>query len=129
MLDRYIKDYLKQNCPFSKDQHAFQEGKSTETALHALTCQIEDTLAQKEFAIGTFLDIEGAFDNIPFTAVDKTLEERGLPTCLRGWILNLLRNRRITYETFNKKTTVTPTRGTPQEFYHQPYGPLLLMSF
>lgn len=105
---------MERACPFSNEQHAFQEGKSTETALHALTTSIEESLSQKEFAMGTFLDIEGAFDNIPFTEVDKALLERGLSSSVRRWIMSLLQNRAITYETYGTKTSVTPTRGTPQ---------------
>lgn len=114
LLDRFLKDHLEITHPFSCDQHAFQEGKSTETALHAITSLIEETIAQKEFAIATFLDIEGAFDNIPFTEVDHALENRGLSPLFRKWTMSLLRDRVITYESYGTRTSVTPTRGTPQ---------------
>lgn len=114
MVDRYIKDFLSSNSPISRDQHAFQEGKSTETALHTLTTLIEESIAQKEFAICTFLDIEGAFDNTPYTAVDKSLSERRVNATVRRWTSSLLRDRNITYETYGREISVIPTRGTPQ---------------
>ena len=38
-------------------------GKSTDTALHVLVGKIEKALYNKEYALGVFLDIEGAFNN------------------------------------------------------------------
>lgn len=116
LLDRFLKDHLEITNPISCDQHAFQEGKSTETALHAFTTLIEESLAQKEIAIATLLDIVGAFGNISFTEteVDRALEDRGLCTLFRRWTMSLLRDRVITYESFGTCTSVTPTRGTPQ---------------
>jgi len=46
-------------------QHAYQAGKSTESALHQLIGRIEKALDAKEYALGIFFDIEGAFDNTP----------------------------------------------------------------
>jgi hypothetical protein len=39
-------------------QHAYLKGKLTETALHDLVYKIDGLLAQKEFALGVFLDVE-----------------------------------------------------------------------
>ena len=48
----------------SKRQFGFKKGVSTETALHKIVHKIEKRIAQKGYALGTFLDIEGAFDNV-----------------------------------------------------------------
>jgi len=42
------------------NQHAYQAGKSTDSALHTLVGKIEKALHNKEYALGVFLDIEGA---------------------------------------------------------------------
>jgi hypothetical protein len=39
------------------------KNRSTEAALHNL---VDGSLAQAEFALGVFLDVEGAFDSTPF---------------------------------------------------------------
>jgi hypothetical protein len=44
-------------------QYAHQRGRLTEATLHDLVQKIERSLNQKEFALGVFLDIDGAFDN------------------------------------------------------------------
>jgi hypothetical protein len=46
--------------PLDPNQHAYQAGKSVETALHQLVVRIERALDQQEVALGVFLDIEGA---------------------------------------------------------------------
>ena len=61
--------------PMHPRQHAYQAGKSTESALHRLVGRIEKALDAKEFAFGIFFDIEGAFDNTPCNAVRTALEE------------------------------------------------------
>lgn len=62
----------------------------------------------------TFLDIEGAFDNTPYTAVEKALSDRRVNDAVRRWTSGLLHSRIITYETYGRTISVAPTRGTPQ---------------
>jgi hypothetical protein len=63
-------------------QHAYLKGKSTEIALHDLVYKIDGSLAQKEFALGVFLDVEGVFDNISFEVIDYASE--GMDKCFWG---------------------------------------------
>jgi hypothetical protein len=55
--------------------HAYLKEKSTETALHDLVYKIDGSLAQKEFALGVFLDVEGAFDNTSFESMDDAASD------------------------------------------------------
>jgi hypothetical protein len=50
--------------PLHPNQHAYQAGKLVEMALHQLVVRIEKVLDQQETALGAFLDIEGAFNNV-----------------------------------------------------------------
>ena len=52
----------------SKKQFGFKKGTSTETALHKVIHKFEKRIAKKGYVLGTFLDIEGAFDNVSFKA-------------------------------------------------------------
>jgi hypothetical protein len=47
-----------------------QRGRSTEAALHDLVQKIEGSLNQNKFALGVFLDIDGAFDSASFGSID-----------------------------------------------------------
>jgi hypothetical protein len=51
-------------------QYAYQRSRSTVAALHHLVQKIEGSLNQREFALGVFLDIDGAFDNASFGSMD-----------------------------------------------------------
>lgn len=90
LVDRSIKEEM--NCKefLNQNQHAFQEGKSTDTALHALTSHIEMTLERKEYLIATFMDVAGAFDNITFEAVQEQLEQLGINESIIKWIKYML---------------------------------------
>ena len=65
LVDRYLRDGPLTKLPMHPRQHAYQAGKSTESALHQLIGRIEKALDAKEYALGIFFDIEGAFDNTP----------------------------------------------------------------
>jgi hypothetical protein len=52
-------------------QHAYQSGRSSETALHDLVSRNESALGHKIFALGAFLDEGGAFDNTSFEAMGR----------------------------------------------------------
>jgi hypothetical protein len=68
---------------------------STETALFQVVHRLEKSFKHKEFALGAFLDIEGAFDNTSFNAMVEAARERGLEeTCCR-WIRSMLDSRLV----------------------------------
>ena len=56
-----------------KRQFGFRKGCSTESALHKIIYTIEKRIVRKGYVMGTFLDIEGAFDNVSFQAIQTTL--------------------------------------------------------
>jgi hypothetical protein len=62
LVDRHIRDGVLTIHPLHRNQHAYQKGKSTETALHNVAARIENAIEHKDIALGAFLDIEGAFD-------------------------------------------------------------------
>jgi len=49
--------------PLHANQHAYLAGKSTDTALHNFVSKIERAAHDKQYALGVFLDIEGAFND------------------------------------------------------------------
>jgi hypothetical protein len=59
-------------------QHAYLKGKTTETALHDLVYKIDGSSAQQKFALGVFLDVEGALDNKSFASVDDAACNHGV---------------------------------------------------
>jgi hypothetical protein len=63
--------------PIHSQQHGFQRGKSTESALSETVNYIEKQIYNKRKCVGTFLDISSAFDTIKPEYVRKTLYKHG----------------------------------------------------
>jgi hypothetical protein len=57
---------LVDSFPLMKSQRVYQRSRSTKATLHDLVQKIEGRLNQKEFSLGVFLGIDGAFDNASF---------------------------------------------------------------
>ncbi|XP_047995576.1 uncharacterized protein LOC125233562 [Leguminivora glycinivorella] len=87
---------------------------STETALHNLAVRVERALESKQYALGCFFDVEGAFDRATFQAVEESLEREGIRPTLAQWIGSMLRCRSITAELGGITKTISPRRGFPQ---------------
>ena len=69
-----------------KTQFGFRRGSSTEAAVHCLTREIEKSLEAGSYALGVFLDIEGAFDNVSFSSIKESLSSVGISGLVGDWI-------------------------------------------
>jgi hypothetical protein len=86
-IERLVNSYIiagqLKSFPLMESQYTYhQSGRSTEAALHDLVQKSERSLNQKEFALGVFLDIDGAFDNVSFGSI---MDAASVIT-LRRWI-------------------------------------------
>ncbi len=45
----------------------------------------ESAIIQNKFALGVFLDIQGAFDNVSIFAVIKGMQDKNFPEVLINW--------------------------------------------
>jgi hypothetical protein len=65
-------------------QHANLKGRLTKPALHDFVYKVDGLLAQGKFALGVFLDEEGAFDITSFELMGDEVCEPGVcPNILR----------------------------------------------
>ena len=96
LIDAYIRDAVLGRHPLHVNQHAYRAGYSTETALHALVSRIEGQLEAGGYTVGSFLDIEGAFNNTPHEVICREASQRGVPDRLVCWIRRMLRRRIVT---------------------------------
>ena len=105
--------YLQCN-PLERSQHAFRAGRSTESALSEAVDTIEQAVLRTEFAMGSFMDIDGAFDNLDPAAVINGLQKKGVPCTMLEWFNSYLRGRTVTVSLKGVSGTRMLTRGTPQ---------------
>ncbi|KAL0820148.1 hypothetical protein ABMA28_005307 [Loxostege sticticalis] len=89
-------------------------GKSTETALHYVVSQAEAAIDHKEICVGTFVDIEGAFDRTTFESISKAARNHGVSITLIKWIECMLKGRIIHSDLLGDSMIVKTTRGCPQ---------------
>lgn len=66
LIDRRIREKDLIAKPLSSSQHAYRQGKGTESALHYLVTEIEKNTRNEDISLVAFIDIEGAFDNTSF---------------------------------------------------------------
>ena len=102
-------------------QYRFRAGVSTETALHEFVRRIELSLAKKKTALGIFLDIVGAFDNITHSGIADAPRELGVSSFLVHWIENLLGLRTVQVELNGKKLKREVVKGNPQDGILSPF--------
>lgn len=114
LIDRHIRDDVLKDSPLQTNQHAYQAGKSVETALHDLVYKIEGTLEHKQLAQGIFIDIEGAFDNATYESMYKAVEKRGTKSTLVRWIRLMLQHRILKTTLSNECIIMEAGKGCPQ---------------
>nr|XP_012218828.1 PREDICTED: RNA-directed DNA polymerase from mobile element jockey-like [Linepithema humile] len=96
LVDAYLRETTLWSHPLHKNQHAYRSGYFTETALHQTVAFIVKQLERKGYAVGAFLDIEGAFNNTPHEVVCEEAARRGVPMKLVEWIWGILGRRVMT---------------------------------
>ena len=100
--------------PININQHAFQKGRSTDSALSVMVEYIESALIKKKVALGAFLDVKGAFDNLTIKSIIKGLKRKAVDPIIIAWCEHFLRNRSISVTYKGSSTTKYLTKGTPQ---------------
>jgi retron-type reverse transcriptase len=76
--------------------------------------KIESGMLRKQYTLGVFLDIAGAFNNLSFESAISSMRERKFPTKIVDWYKYFLYNQESTYKLNNNSYTRKLTRGCPQ---------------
>ena len=113
-MGRYIRDRILAIKLLHSDHHASRVGRSTETALSKAVNLIEHQLNLKGFAIGTFMDIEGAFNHTSSEVIRRAMIRQGVPIAVVNWTCHMLGNRNITIAKGNTTLRGIVDAGCPQ---------------
>ena len=109
-----IENTVLKNNPISKQQHAFQKGKSCESAVSQLVDSIESAILREEYALCCQLDVQGAFDCLEPSAVIKAMKEKGIPSNISNWFSHYLSNRYVITDINGVKKPFKLQLGCPQ---------------
>jgi hypothetical protein len=120
LVDRYIRNNALRIHPLHRNQHAYQLGKSTETALHNVVTCIENAIQYKDIALGAFLHIEGAFDRTTFDTIIQAAGRHGIEPAICKWICAMLESRNISATLSGETHRVSAARGCPQGWVLSP---------
>ena len=114
MILIYLEDKVGIDKKLTKNQFGFRKRKCTQTALHKLTNKIEEAIAHGQFALGIFLDVEGAFDAIKFKSIRKAMFDIKIPEKIIKWIYTMLTDREIQLDLHGFTLKRKVGRGCPQ---------------
>lgn len=113
LVDVYLRDVTLERYPLHCNQFTYRAGLSTETTFYSLVALIEGQLQGGVFSVGTFLDIEGAFNNVAHEVVCREASRRGVPDRVISWIKSMLQRQVVaTLDTISVEGWVD--RGCPQ---------------
>jgi len=124
IIHQRINSWLGDNPAFSLSsrQYGFVECRSTTDALRQVTEIIESAFSRKQTVVAVSVDIENAFNSLPWPTIRKALWEKQVPTYLCRIIDSYLYQRAIVYPTARGYETRTIQAGVPQGSV---IGPLL----
>ena len=100
--------------PLHKNQHAYSRVKNVDTALAQVVDIAEKGPLRKEFTLGVFIDIAGAFNNLKTDKALDAMRERGFPEHLVSWYESFVTNRIVNSDVLGTKAKRKLQLGTPQ---------------
>jgi len=114
LVDRYLRDEALAFVPLHPNQHAYQAGKSVETALPQLFVRVEKALDLQETALGVFLDTKGAFNNAFYDTICNSLVRHGSEYTIVRWIRATLAGRVVVATLSGFSVGLAISKGCPQ---------------
>lgn len=84
-----LRVQIRKGC-LSDTLHTYCKGRSEGFAPHTIVKDIEESLYQKKFAVGAFLDVEGTLNNVLPEAIPKSLHTLRVAANLIRFIYGIL---------------------------------------
>jgi len=111
LVDKFLKSGPLLRRTLASSQYAYREGKSTDTAL---VSEIEMQLEAKGYALGVFINIEGAFDSTSNKSIKDAMTKHEILEALVDWTQNMLTSRDLTVSLGKATVGGRSAGGCPQ---------------
>jgi Reverse transcriptase (RNA-dependent DNA polymerase) len=116
ILKRRLVAFIEQNKLLPQSQHGFRQGMNIQMYLADLFSAINLSFSKKQMHFVLMADINGAFDNVPHTALLEELHFAGLPPKFIKWLENFLTGRTLWFfSSAGDKHSRPHGKGVPQE--------------
>lgn len=123
IADRLVKHLDMEGPNLSDNQYGFRRGRSTIDAIIRIKALSQQTVASGGVLLALSLDIENAFNTLPWTCIVEALAYHRVPNYLRNIIANYLLQREIVFlNAEGRMVTKVVSCGVPQGSV---LGPLL----
>ena len=87
---RHMQEDLHIEESINPNQYGFRSGHSTEAIITKVINKIQTALKHRNHALGIFLDIQGAFNNIPQKSIKEALDKTLAKGKISNWIVNMI---------------------------------------
>ena len=88
VIEWSLREHADKMGQISDLQHAYSGTKGTDTALSTLVNLIESSILRKQLCLVVSVDIQGAFDNLAFMAIEKVMGDNNYPPFMIRWYMN-----------------------------------------
>ena len=116
-----LRSLARDNEWINQNQHGFQESKSTETALHTLVSEVEESFQCKATTTCALIDIKSAFDTAWSPAILYALVKRRCPTYLLRLLKSFLNGRSAYMDLYEETLKIDVKLGCPQGSILSPF--------
>jgi hypothetical protein len=97
VMERMVNErfiwWIEKNGKLNELQNGFRRGKSCTENLAKISADIESTILKGEYALGAFLDVSAAYDNVDFEVMYGKLKLEKCPKRIANFVINWLQTR------------------------------------
>ena len=114
-MHKKIYEFLQEHNTLFQNQFGFRKNNSTTFALLQITEKIKETIDNKKYGCGIFIDLSKAFDTVNHVILLKKLEHYGIKGVALDWFNSYLSNRKqYVYLNGESSQLENITCGVPQ---------------
>ena len=93
VIEWSLREHADKMGQISDLQHAYSGTKGTDTALSTLVNLIESAILRKQLCLVISVDIQGAFDNLAFMAIENVMGDNNYPPYMINVVYELLKKQ------------------------------------